>query len=224
MRCNFCLQEREREITWTNLFTLESLEGFCQACTQQLHLLEGPRCKGCSRESTAEYCQDCIIWRKTRNGLDGNYSVYAYNEYMKEMIYQWKYRGDYEVAYGFKERFLESFLNLPSVIVKDALIVPVPLSEERLQERAFNQALMLASFLPGKVVHVLERIHGEKQSKKTRNERIQAKNPFIIAKKVEKPVILVDDIYTTGATLHQAATLLKAAGVPRVTGYTLIRG
>jgi len=224
MRCNFCLKQRERQVTWLNLFALEPLKGFCNACTQQLHLLDGPRCIGCSRESEAEYCHDCLEWEKTGNGLNSNHSVYAYNEYMKEMIYQWKYRGDYEVAFGFKAKFLDTFLNLPREIVKDALIVPLPLSKERLQERAFNQASMLASFLPSKVVHALERVHGEKQSKKTRKERIQANNPFIVTKKIEKPVILVDDIYTTGATLYQAATLLKEAGVPHVTGYTLIRG
>ncbi|WLV23986.1 ComF family protein [Aciduricibacillus chroicocephali] len=154
--------------------------------------------------------------------MDGNQSVYTYNSHMKEMIYQWKYRGDYEVGFSFMQDINDAFRKLGTE--KKTIVVPIPLSEERLAERGFNQALQLASFIPKKSALLLRRVHGEKQSKKTRRERITAENPFIIEEKVEKPVILVDDIYTTGATLHKAAAVLKRAGCPRVESLTLVRG
>jgi len=95
---------------------------------------------------------------------------------------------------------------------------------ERLQERGFNQAEVLAAFLPIENRSLLTRIHSEKQSKMTRSERISTKNPFEIVGHINKKVILVDDIYTTGRTLRHAATLLKEHGCPQVYAYTLIRG
>src|SRR5690606_12881635 len=98
------------------------------------------------------------------------------------------------------------------------------LSKERLMERGFKQAKMLADFLPIEMVEPLSRVHGEKQSKKTRQERMIAENPFFIKETINKKVILVDDIYTTGTTLRHAATLLKEHGCPEVYSLTLIRG
>src|SRR5690625_1097913 len=83
---------------------------------------------------------------------------------------------------------------------------------------------LFSACLPAENKDILTRIHSEKQSKKTRSERLSADNPFVAAKKVNKPVILVDDIYTTGTTLRHAATLLKEQGCPEVYAYTLIRG
>jgi len=138
------------------------------------------------------------------------------------MIYQWKYRGDYEVGFSFQQDIMQVFQQLK--IEKGTILIPIPLSSERLAERGFNQASQLADFIPCKNEMLLRRIHGEKQSKKTKQERITADNPFIIEEKVEKPVILVDDIYTTGSTLHKAAAVLKKAGCPSVRSLTLVRG
>ncbi len=103
------------------------------------------------------------------------------------------------------------------------LIVPIPLSDERLYERAFNQAEVIAKWIQPEIDLILRREHREKQSKKSRHERITSKNPFILTKTINKPVLLVDDIYTTGTTLRHASTMLKKHGCPRVDAFTLIR-
>src|SRR5699024_5852153 len=100
-------------------------------------------------------------------------------------------------------------------------------SKERLINRGFNQSLAIAEKLArntSDIQQVLQRIHSEKQSKKTRSQRIFGKNPFKLIKKTNKSVILVDDIYTTGTTLRHAATLLKQGGCPAIYSYSLIRG
>ena len=101
--------------------------------------------------------------------------------------------------------------------------MPIPLSVVRHRERGFNQAEMLTAFLDRKSVALLQRKDGEKQSKKSRQDRIFAENPFRMKKTINKPVILVDDIYTTGATLRHAANVLKQQGCPKVCAFTLIR-
>ncbi len=171
-------------------------------------------------------CTDCKWWTSQveSDPLVFNYSVYAYNEQMQAMIAKWKYRGDFILAEAFKYQFVQSFHRKFSSLTGDMLIIPIPLSIERLQERGFNQAKVLADFLPIANRELITRIHSEKQAKMTRSERISTNNPFKINEKINKKVILVDDIYTTGRTLRHAATILKEHGCPEVYAYTLIRG
>ncbi|WP_245837214.1 ComF family protein [Virgibacillus phasianinus] len=153
-----------------------------------------------------------------------NQSVFLYNPAIKEMISKWKYRGDYCLGDIFKESFVQTFKTAFGNEINDSIVVPIPLSDERLLERGFNQSAMLADYLQVEKKEILTRIHGEKQSKKTRIERISARNPFSLNAVVSNKVILIDDIYTTGATLRHAATLLQEAGCPKVSSFTLIRG
>lgn len=225
MLCTFCLKENQEQLNWSNIFTPTLLRGLCTGCNMKLERIEGPCCPSCSKPGSTGICIDCLSWRKLGYGgasLDGNRSIYTYNSYMKEMIYQWKYRGDYEIGFSFQQEITQAFKELE--VEKGTILVPIPLSSERLAERGFNQASQLIDFIPCKNEMLLKRIHGEKQSKRTRQERIYADNPFIAEEKVEKPVILVDDIYTTGATLHKAAAVLKKAGCPCVRSLTLVRG
>src|SRR5690625_4075328 len=119
---------------------------------------------------------------------------------------------------------IQSFNKTFSFLLKNVWTVPITLSEERLLERRVNQAKVLAACLPAENKDILKSIHSEKHTKKTRSERLSADNPFAATKRVNKPVILVDDIYTTGTTLRHAATLLKKQGCPEIYAYTLIRG
>ncbi|WP_253291386.1 ComF family protein [Virgibacillus proomii] len=159
-----------------------------------------------------------------RDTIQFNYSVYHYNNFMKEIISKWKYRGDSSLGYIFGHVFAATFRKLRSTLPQDIVAVPIPLNEQRQLERGFNQAAMLAGFLPIQTMEILERSTSEKQSKKTRNERIQSVNPFIVEKAINKPVILVDDIYTTGTTLRHAGKVLLEQGCPFVCALTLIRG
>lgn len=226
MICLWCDEEIIVDIHWRNLFFLDRPKQICSLCESQLELIANPRCQTCSRSSSESICSDCHWWKKhlEHDPLAFNHSIYKYNDKMQEIITQWKYRGDYALVHMFKDVFYDTFLNRFADEQKEALIVPIPLSEERLNERGFNQADALAQLLPHPKVNALFRKHSEKQSKKTRHERTSSQNSFIIRKKINKPVILVDDIYTTGTTLRHAATTLKAAGCPKVYSYTLIRG
>lgn len=214
------------QVSWSNLFVMERKSYLCQECREDLELIQGERCDRCSRATREKRCLDCRKWEEQgqKDSLKRNVSLFTYNEKMKEIIAKWKYRGDYVLGqifqYDLRKGYKQAFHHLKT----DVVVVPIPLSEERLMERGFNQAKMLAQFLPIETVEALSRIHGEKQSKKSRKERMTGENPFFIEETINKTVILVDDIYTTGTTLRHAASLLKEHGCPDVYALTLIRG
>jgi len=112
------------------------------------------------------------------------------------------------------------------------LLLPMPLSPERLRERGFNQSLELARHLaPRKTVaDLLLRIrHTAPQSSLKRDERLQnvisafAVDPLRTAELRGKRVVLLDDVMTSGASLFAAAQALRDAGAAHITGLVLAR-
>lgn len=185
-------------------------------------------CPKCGRpQESEELCGDCVKWEAdplTRSLLRQNRSVYIYNTFMKEVLARFKFRGDAELVFAFAPSFINAFHQYCRRT--PAVLVPIPLSEERKAERGFNQAERLASLLKRPVMHPLLRIENEKQSKKSRKERIKPKTVFRTEKGSVKnlDIILIDDLYTTGATLHHAADCLMTSGEAKsVSSFTLIR-
>src|SRR5690625_2131407 len=225
--CMWCDEELVLHMNWQSLFDHKSRKYICSKCEQKLEQRPGKRCEECSRMSEDGICYDCIRWQQLYDMADPlgwNYSLYNYNEFMKEVVVRWKYRGDYYISEMFRNSFAHQFKVIFSKQLNNLIIVPIPLSPERLFERGFNQAYVLADFIKHTVQEILTRIHSEKQSKRTRFERLTSKNPFNLKISINKPVVLVDDIYTTGRTIRHAATLLKASGCPKIYSFTLIRG
>ncbi|WP_186580794.1 ComF family protein [Aquibacillus kalidii] len=226
MYCLWCDEEILVEVNWTNFLLPDRPKQLCEACEKSLQRIEGAICKLCGRPSDVEVCMDCERWENDagwKGVLTFNRSVFQYNSRMKEMIARWKYRGDYALLEAFRETIIKTFNQTFVQVRKDTILVPIPLSEERLFERGFNQAEALANLTGLPCENRLSRIHTEKQSKKTRSDRLATTNPFKIETKIDRPVILIDDIYTTGITLRHAASLLKKHGCPKVYSFTLVR-
>lgn len=226
MHCLSCLEEMNHQLSWSDVFILKKSTGLCDNCFSKLEFLTGDRCRVCSRISTELICTDCVSWKNHYeiDPLEYNYSLFHYNDFMQELISKWKYRGDYVLGEIFRPFILKAFKEKFHHLEKELIAVPIPLSKERIYERGFNQAEMLAAFVPIKKMSLLKRVDGEKQSKKSRKDRLASKNPFFINGKVNKDVLLVDDIYTTGVTLRHAASLLRKSGCQKVYSLTLIRG
>lgn len=224
--CLWCKSEMLFEPDWTTLFWPPKPKKICEICEEKLIRLEGNLCSSCGGKTSAGICADCAHWSRHstyHDTLTFNRAVFTYNETLQEMIAVFKYRGDYELWRMFEHHLAEVYQTHFSYLGKNVVLVPIPLSEKRLQERAFNQAEALASALPLSAVPALKRREGEKQSKKTRRERMTSGNPFFLNQSLQQPVILVDDIYTTGTTLRQAASVLKENGCPAVYALTLAR-
>ncbi|WP_066065438.1 ComF family protein [Neobacillus soli] len=219
-------------IGWRALFSIEKEHFICLVCEGKLEKIEGDTCRICSRSfrqldeqfRDGDLCHDCFRWEgdiEWQGFLEKNTSLFLYNDFLKEVIAKFKFRGDYLLA----KVFTDSIRGKLTQMAFDQL-VPIPLSEERLYERGFNQAaalLAVAGFTPSEI---LNRIHSEKQSKKSRSERIHVPQVFKILPDMNlegQRIVLIDDIYTTGSTLRHAAKLLKEAGAASIQSLTLAR-
>ena len=228
MHCLWCMDEIQLSVSWGNLLFPTAADPLCDLCASKLEGLPTQVCHKCQRPSKTDQCPDCERWQWMYSGEDPltkNVSVYRYNEFLQEIIAKWKYRGDYVLGEIFIREMKSVYhQQLRNELPEDTVLLPIPLSDERTNERAFNQAAQLSTYLPLEKVDGLKRAHSEKQSKKSRQERLSASNPFILENPIQKNVLLVDDIYTTGSTLRHAAELLITSGAPTVHALTLARG
>lgn len=230
--CLLCHVEMEPDVSWGSVFGKAEPSRVCGECEGKLMPIQGEICSICGRPFAnldSEYrlgstCFDCKRWEEDdewSGSLDRNISLYNYEDFTKEAIARFKFRGDYVLA----EVFARDFRSILQALHYD-LMVPIPLSEERLYERGFNQAEAIISTAGFEPTHLLTRIHTEKQSKKSRHERIHLEQVFKLETEMDltsKTILLVDDIYTTGSTLRHAAKLLKENGAAKVHSLTLAR-
>jgi competence protein ComFC len=232
LQCLICHEQIIPIMGWRAIFSEEKDQRICPDCEGKFEKVEGDKCRMCCRMfrfldegfRRGEMCFDCERWERDpewQGYLDANHSIFLYNDFFKEVMAKYKFRGDYVLAKVFAETVKEFIKK-----VKPDLLVPIPLSNERLYERGFNQAealLIEAGAIP---INLLTRIHSEKQSKKSRSERIHIPQVFQISLQLEikgKDILLIDDIYTTGSTLRHAAKLLKESGAERIQSLTLAR-
>ena len=117
------------------------------------------------------------------------------------------------------------------------LILPVPLSKERLQTRGFNQAWELAKALARQSAStartdgtLLLRVKNTRPQTELKREARLANvkgafqiDPLRLAELKGKRVVLVDDVMTSGASLFTSAQALRAAGAAHITGIVLAR-
>ncbi len=114
---------------------------------------------------------------------------------------------------------------------KDTIIIPVPLSRERLREREFNQAEVLAaaasgaSGLPVSPRLLIRSDNAKPQVGLSIKDRyFNVKGVFSVRKSEylkNKTVILIDDVITTGATVNECSKALKCSGAKSVNVWTL---
>ncbi|SIS42955.1 ComF family protein [Salimicrobium flavidum] len=207
MKCIYCFQPIHPKTDWSNVLRPAIDSRLCEDCHNGFEKID-QGCPRCCNPRYQKICPDC----DRESPLLSNTSFLHYNEFAKEWITRWKYRGDYELLTSMSA-FLPTFVRGKGV--------PVPLSEERLDERGFNQAEAISRLLMKKTHLCFGRTHSEKQSKKTKRERLDAPNPFYATTKVQGHILLIDDIYTTGTTMKQAAAVLKENGATSVRGLTL---
>lgn len=222
-------------MSWSAIFLGSEEELVCERCEGGLELINGEQCELCSRvlgntwrSSTRPICIDCERWTRhktAQNLLVKNTSLYSYNETMKEWIAQYKFQGDAEIGCYFSNK-LKGFY---AKNFRDYSPVLMPLSNERLHARGFNQVELITKEWLAPAV-TLGRMESEQQSKKNRKARISQINqsPFYIQSGIDsmktlKKVVLLDDVYTTGTTVRQAAYVLRKHGAEHIESLTLAR-
>ncbi|NKE06805.1 ComF family protein [Mesobacillus selenatarsenatis] len=230
--CLICHAEIEAILSWNTLLGRKEVPKVCRECKENFAPITGEVCEMCGRPFAfleTEYrvgnlCFDCKRWEEDEHwsgSLDRNRSLYRYTDFTKDVLAKFKFRGDYVLG----EIFAEDLRQTLQAFQYD-YIVPIPLSEERLYERGFNQAEALITTAGFEPTQLLSRVHTEKQSKKSRSDRIHLQQVFKFDSDLNlnsKTIVLIDDIYTTGSTLRHAAKILKENGAAKVYSFTLAR-
>ena len=196
----------------------------CRACFEALPLIGRPVCRRCGAPTAFEVygCNEC---RDKDFGFDGAQAPLRYEGVGKELVHALKYKSYLRVV----EKVMAPLMtNLFDGDRFDA-VVPVPLHRSRLVKRGFNQAELMAKGVAGRInVPVLDKL---KVVRRTRDQvelsadarRANVAGAYASRGPVVGTILLVDDVFTTGATLSECATALKKAGAGEIHALTLCR-
>jgi ComF family protein len=201
----------------------------CDDCVQRFGQ-PVPRCLTCALPVLAgmRHCGACITKPPP---LDQALAAVTYDYPWSGLMTQFKFHEHTGWAGNFALLMRSAPWVEPALENADWLL-PMPLSPGRLQERGFNQALLLARALePGKVrADILLRVkETQPQSSLPRKERLLAVHgayalePLCAAEVQDKRIVLIDDVMTTGASLHAAASVLRQAGAAIITALVFAR-
>ena len=201
----------------------------CEACVNRFAQPQ-PRCQTCALALPAglRQCGACV---KSPPPLDTCLAAVSYAYPWSDLILAYKFHSHPGLSSAFALLLRSTPWVEPALDAADA-VLPMPLSNQRLQTRGFNQALLLARQLaPDKSEHrLLLRIKDTPpQSALKRAERLgSVQDAFAVDPLLHKQVkgarlVLVDDVMTSGASLFAAARMLRAAGAAHITGVVIAR-
>ena len=201
---------------------------FCAKCTKEAKCITNQICPLCQRQAICGKTHPGCVTKYT---LDGLIIGFYYKGSVKRAIGKIKYRWQYDIANTLASLFSGEIwkFDFPA----DALLVPIPLHVRRKKWRGFNQAELICSILAAKFGirygNLLRRtIETKTQVGLSRLERKKNINgAFEVVKNSnlkDKSYILVDDVYTTGATMNEACKTLKRAGASEVWGLAIALG
>lgn len=224
MRCVWCRNDVTADLGISSLFLWNS-RPICRQCQQLFHSLEKEStCPGCGRLlEDATLCYDCVRWKEVDSYFPVNQALYVYDEQAKEFMERYKFIGDCAVAFLIQEDLKRA---LKKYLKQGYTICPLPTSKKSLEKREFESVEYFLELSKIPYLQIFCHIgKGKKQSEKTREERMQLQQPFILREETQLPakILLFDDIYTTGKTIRLAAKLLQNKGVEDVKLFTVFR-
>jgi ComF family protein len=205
----------------------------CAGCLADIApRLAGRRCVQCaiplSARHRARHCDACLAGAPD---YDATVAVADYAWPLDHLVTGLKFRAQLPLAAWLAERLGEALLAAPGALPE--LLLPVPLSAQRLRSRGYNQAWEVTRRLGVQLgvpasVSVLHRLRDNPaQSALDREQRLEnLQGAFRVADPARiagRHIGVVDDVMTTGATLGEIATQLKRAGAARVTNCVVLR-
>jgi ComF family protein len=193
-------------------------------------------CKQCgitleARELKENHCQECIT---NPPHFDATYCLDRYDGRLQTPLHQLKYQGRLACTHG----LICAWNQLMAGSLKNTradYLLPVPLSQEKLCARGFNQSWELARRINcakhiQKTPYILKRHHyaqnqakGNRANRQTAIQEMFYINPPYQGQLESASVIVFDDVMTSGATLNEIARVLKDNGVSRVINWVLLR-
>lgn len=202
-------------------------ELLCSCCVAGLPRISRPLCARCGLPLTdSTVCPDCL---QHQFNIDGIRSPFRFEGVVRQAVHQLKYRNLKLLAKPLA-RLLHTYLETEAL--PGQVLVPVPLHSRRLRERGYNQAELLARELSREtglpLANILYRSRASPPQAGIASAHVRWQNvagAFGCRSRdlAGVPVILVDDVCTTGATLDSCALPLKEAGATSVWGLTVAR-
>lgn len=215
--------------------THDPIPYFCSGCWSTITPLAPSRCARCdypflspaaTSHSPTHLCQSC---RRRPPSYTKAWTLYPYQSPLRDAIRLFKYQRKVAMAEPLARLILDRLPPLDSV----DLIIPVPLHIDRLREREFNQSLLLADRVGRHLdirvscTDVIRPAPSPAQTSLSRKERLRnlrgafaVPHPDAVA---GKHILLIDDVFTTGATVNECAKALRKAGSGDVFVLTLGR-
>ena len=197
-----------------------------------LDLIFPPRCEVCKSIGPKTLCEKCLVKIKYLKPTAFFHAVCEYEGVAKKAIKRLKFRKRKNLARSLGA-LLTNYIN--HHLWKDSLdmIIPVPLHENRLRDRGFNQAELLAlsitqsTNIPTVSGLLFRKKNTHPQFDLPKTQRLKnVRGAFEVrgSKLIKnKNILLIDDIYTTGATAAECTRVLKSAGAASVHILTLSR-
>ena len=220
MICLLCAQHLKKNLTFGELLFLKKEEStLCLACYSSFEMIGEEHCPNCYKKGVSSSCQDCQLWCK--EGIEVSHeAIFTYNQPMKDFFNRYKFDGDYMLRKVFATILSE---NLKKYKGYDFILIP--LSPERYAKRGFNQVAGLIEAAGLSHLDILGKREEKASSSKNRSERLATELPFFIKEgsRIPKKILLIDDIYTTGATVNRVKSMLENAGAKEVKTFSLVR-
>jgi len=207
---------------------------FCPACQAKVNVISGAICSVCGinfpdSPSPGHLCGDCL---ENKPFFSCARAVFSYDSFILEAIHRFKYHRDFAAGETLAS-FMADFA-FPDVNFSEyTMVMPVPLHIKKLRQRGFNQSLILAKAVGKKHkipvdFSLLKRIRfTESQTGMNKDERrknIRGAFEITAGEKIAgQNIILVDDVFTTGATANECAKTLLKAKAEKVAVLTLAR-
>ncbi len=207
-------------------------QGACRECAQQLTVRKGGYCTRCGElfaddDSPPMLCGEC---RTTPTPWEALHFHSIYTGPLRNLILKYKFSGALGHATLLGNLAVQAYTRRDGQ--KPDIIVPVPLHKRRLLWRGFNQSAELSKAL-GKhtgapVIHAaLQRVRYTRPQTQLDLAQRQSniKSAFTATRELVegKHILLVDDVYTTGATLRECARTLMQAGTASINVFVLAR-
>ncbi len=203
----------------------QSLKPVCMSCLEGLIPITGRRCRVCSRALISEK-DICTACRQREYNFDTNYSIFEYSGVIKELIYQYKFRRRKRVALIFTGFLAEA---LKRLYPRSIVVIPVPPRKQPWGQRDWEHVDLITRYLEKYHDITVEKIlkRSGKKAQKSLDFRQRTENiRNTISLKCKLPntssnIVLLDDIFTSGATGNECARVLRAAGCRSVNLVTL---
>ncbi len=206
----------------------------CASCLSTIEHNFPPFCPKCSKHlinTEQPLCSDCL---KREYHFDYAYSACFYNDTLRRLIHLFKYANKTSLRHHLGNLIL-SFLRTYHInLGKFDVLIPIPLHPIRFRERGYNQSHLLAQEIarhwkiPLSSDNLIRIRHTKNQALVgLKNRWTNIQGAFRIkhsSQFLEKSVLLVDDLLTTGTTVSEAARMLKEAGAKKVDVLTLSIG